>query len=98
MRKDLRNDLSVRECIGIAHLDNIPIMKPKMPIQAQTRWTMGLSSAAPSLGPSFARKAIKLKRMKKTMEKPRAIPIKAGVVAVGADNQRETSTGRTERS
>lgn len=36
--------------------------------------------------------------MKKMNEKPRAIAMKAGVVAVGADNQRDASLGSTERS
>ena len=73
-------------------------MKPKIPIQAHTRWTMGLSSAAPSLAPSLARKAIREKRTKKMDENPRATAMKAGVVAVGADNQRDASLGSTERS
>ena len=59
---------------------------------------MGLSSAAPNLAPSLARKAIREKRTKKTDENPRAIAMKAGVVAVGADNQRDASLGSTERS
>jgi len=73
-------------------------MKLKMPIQAHTLWTIGLSSAGPNLPPSFARKAIREKRMKKMVENPREIAMKAGVIAVGADNQRDTSLGRTERS
>ena len=73
-------------------------MKPKIPIQAHTLWTMGLSSAAPNLPPNLARKAIREKRMKKMVENPREMAMKAGVVAVGADNQRDASLGRTERS
>lgn len=46
----------------------------------------------------MARKAIKVKRMKKIDENPRATAMKAGVVAVGADNQRDVSFGSTERS
>lgn len=73
-------------------------MKPKMPIQAHTRCTMGLSSAAPNPAPSLARKAIREKSIKKTVENPREMAMKAGVVAVGADNQRDASLGSTERS
>jgi hypothetical protein len=73
-------------------------MKPKIPIQADTRWTIGLSSVAPNLAPSLARKAIKLKRTKKMVENPSEMAMKAGVVAVGADNQRDVSPGSTERS
>lgn len=80
------------------YFNSVPIMKPRMPIQADTRWIMGLSSAAPNFAPSFARKAIRVKRMKKMDENPRAMAMKAGVVAVGADNQRDTSSGSTERS
>ena len=36
--------------------------------------------------------------MKKMVENPREMAMKAGVVAVGADNQRDASLGRTERS
>jgi hypothetical protein len=73
-------------------------MKPNRPIQADARWIIGLSSAADSLAPSLARKAIKVKRIKKTDENPRETAMKAGVVAVGADNQRDTSLESTERS
>ena len=73
-------------------------MKPKIPIQAETRWTMGLLRAGPSLGPSLARKAIMLKRMKKIAENIRETPMNAGVAAVGADNHRDTSLGSTEKS
>ena len=73
-------------------------MKPIRPIQADTRWTIGLSSATDNLGPSLARKAIIVKRMKKMDENARAMAMKAGVVAVGADSQRDTSLGSTERS
>jgi len=75
-----------------------PIMKPNRPIQADARWTIGLSSIADNLAPSLARKAIMLKRMKKMNEKPRETAMKPGVVAVGADNQRDTSLGSAERS
>ena len=73
-------------------------MKPDRPIQADARWIVGLSNAADNLAPSLARKAIMVKRMKKMDESPRATAMKAGVVAVGADNQRDTSPGSTERS
>ena len=46
----------------------------------------------------MARKAIIVKRMKKMDENARAMAMKAGVVAVGADSQRDTSLGSTERS
>jgi len=73
-------------------------MKPKIPIQVDTRWIMGLSSASPNLAPSLVRKAIRLKRTKKMDENPRETAMKAGVVAVGADNQRDASLGSTARS
>ena len=73
-------------------------MKPKIPIQAQARWTMGLSSVTPDLAPSLERKAIRLNRMKEMVEGTSATPMNAGVVAVGADNQRDMSLGSTERS
>lgn len=76
---------------------DIPIVKPKIPIQAQARWTMGLSRLAPNL-PSLPRKAIRLNRTKKMIENPKEMPMNAGVVAVGADNQRDASLGSTERS
>ena len=88
---------SVRGCRDEC-FDGVPIMKPKIPIQADTRWIMGLSRAVPSLAPSLARKAIRVKRTKKMNENPRAMAMKAGVVAVGADNQRDASLGRAERS
>ena len=80
------------------HFNDVPIIKPNKPIQADARWTMGLSSWADSLAPSLARKAIMVKRMKKMDENPRATARKPGVVAVGADNQRAASLGSTERS
>ena len=55
-------------------------MKPKIPIQAETRRTMGLSSAGPSLGPGLARKAIVLERTKKMAENVRGAPMNAGAV------------------
>lgn len=80
------------------YFDHVPIMKPVRPIQADARWIIGLSSVADNLAPSLARKAIMVKRMKKTDENPRATAMKAGVVAVGADSQRDTSFESTERS
>ena len=59
---------------------------------------MGLSSIGPSLAPSFERKAIRLNSTKKMVENASAMPMNAGVVDVGADNQRETSLGSAERS
>lgn len=59
---------------------------------------MGLSSCADNLAPSLARKAIMVKRMKKMVENTRAAAMKPGVVAVGADSQRDALLGRIERS
>ena len=39
-----------------------------------------------------------LKRMKKIAENIRETPMNAGVAAVGADSQRDTSLGSTEKS
>jgi len=96
-RGETCESISVRGCKD-RYFDGVPIMKPKIPIQAHTRWTIGLSSVAPNLAPSLARKAIRVKRMKKMDENPRAMAMKAGVVDVGADNQRDMSPGSTERS
>ena len=73
-------------------------MNPSNPIQADVRWTIGRSRAADNLAPSFVRREMKVKRIKKTTEKPSDIAMKAGVVAVGAVKRSGALLGSADRS
>ncbi len=72
-------------------------MKPKIPIQAVERWTMGLSKNAPAF-PIFVRKAVKLNRRKNRNVNAIATAMNAGVVAVGALRKSGAFPGSTVRS
>ena len=63
------------------YFGDVPIMKPNIPIQAETCCTISLSSAKLSLGPSLARKVIMLERTKNVAGDIRETPISAGVLA-----------------
>ena len=52
-RGDTCRSLHQRQVVEKRYFDGIPIMKPKIPIQAQARWTMGSPSVAPNLAPSL---------------------------------------------
>lgn len=73
-------------------------MNPRRPIQAEIRWTIGLSNTPESFAPSFDRRQIIVNRMKKTIENPSETAMNAGVVAVGAVKRLGALPGRSERS
>jgi len=75
-----------------------PIIKPRNPIHAEARWINGFPNIVAILAPNFARKARAVKSRKKTMEKPREMAMKAGVVAVGDVKKYDVFPGRKERS
>ena len=78
---------------------NVPIIKPKKPIHAETRCNKGLSNALPNFSPILSRKDMRVKVTKKTMEKERATAMKAPAEAVGADNTRRGALpGRADKS
>jgi len=75
-----------------------PIMKPRTPIQAETRWTRGFSSAAEAPSPILCRNVVKVNAKKKRVEKDKATAMKTGVDGPGPDNNREGAfPGRTVR-
>ena len=65
---------------------NIPIMKPRNPIQADVRWTRGFSSAADALSPILCRSEVKAKVKKNRAEKDKATAINTGVDGAGGDS------------
>jgi len=74
-------------------------MKPRTPIQAETRWTRGFSSAAEALSPILCRNDVKVNAKKKRTEKDNATAMKTGVDGPGLDNNKEGAfPGRTVRS
>lgn len=74
-------------------------MKPRTPIQAETRWTRGFSSAAEAPSPILCRNDVKVNAKKKSPEKDKATAMKTGVDGPGPDNNREGALlGSTVRS
>jgi len=73
-------------------------MKPKIPIQADTRGKSGLSKSAAILEPILWRKEINVNAMKNNTENEIAIAMNTGVDAVGAERRRSGALlGRASR-
>lgn len=97
MRKELSPTNCIRVALELTDRLQLPVMKPKRPIQAATRWNMGFSNLAPNL-PILWRRETRVNSMKKRTAKMSATAMKAGVAGVGEVSRLGARPESTERS